>query len=235
MTMHRRHFLDLALASLAVAPFSIGAASTSVARADCAPPEERAGWLATNVHPGGDAFFWLGQPRGVPVPADLEVTIGGAASRIPIVWIVPGVARIRIPGTASGTIHVATPSRGRGAGQTFDITLTSGPPPARLSAPPTSCRLEQTTRRIRWGEGHATTIHFAAAPSTAKHVLARWASFGAAATIAGGATSASLYVDGGCGSHPLDVSPPTPGTRVEVAFLDDEGNPSTFTTVVMPR
>lgn len=233
--MHRRHFLDLALASVALGSLSADALSPSIARADCAPPEERAAWLSTNVHPGGDAFFWLGQPRGVPVPSDLEVTIGGAASRLAIAWLVPGVARIRIPGTASGVIHVATPSRGRGPAQSFDVTLASGPPPARLSAPPASCRLEHTTRRIRYGEGHATTLHFAAAPATAKHVIARWASFGSAATIAGGATSASLYTDGGCGSHPLDVSLPTPGTRVDVAFIDDEGNPSTFTTVTMPR
>ena len=139
--MNRRHFLDLALASIAV-----GAASPSRVLADCAPPEERAGWLTTNVHAGGDAYFWLGQPQGVAVPADLEATIAGAVTRLAITWVVPGVARVRIPDTASGAIHVATPSRNSSAGQTLDITLTSGPPPAPLSAPPRPCRLECVTR-----------------------------------------------------------------------------------------
>ncbi len=233
--MHRRHFLDLTLASLAVGPFLVGAVSPSIALADCAPNEERAQWIPTNVHPGGDAFVWLGQPRGLPVPSDLEVTIGGASSRVPIVWVVPGVARLRVPGTASGVMRIATPSRGRSpTGATFDVTLASGGPPGRLSGPPTSCRLERVSRPIRWGVGEATLLHFAMPPTTAKHVIARWSGFGAFATIAAGMTTVTLYADGGCGSNPVDVRPPTAGTRVDVAFLDDEGNPSTFVTAVMP-
>jgi hypothetical protein len=97
-TMHRRHFLDLALASI-----TVGAVSPSIALADCAPPEERAGWLTTNVHPGGDAYFWLGQPSGLPVPTDLEVTMGAAVSRLPITWVVPGVAPSRSRRRLAGT------------------------------------------------------------------------------------------------------------------------------------
>ncbi|MBN8610102.1 MAG: hypothetical protein J0L92_05945 [Deltaproteobacteria bacterium] len=227
-TMHRRHFL--ALTSIA-----LSAASTSIVVADCAPNEERAGWLTTNVHPGGDAFVWLGQPRGLPVPTDLEVTISGASSRLPIVWVVPGVARLRVPGTASGVMRIATPPRGRGpTGATFDVTLASGPPPARISAPPSGLSLARSRHPIRWGEAEDVEARFAAAPPSVRHVIMRWSRFGAAASLAAGTTRVSVYMQGGCGSSPVDAAPPARGERVELAFLDDEGNVSSFTSAVMP-
>lgn len=227
-TMHRRHFLELALASLATT-----AVSPSMALAECAPVQERASWLTTSVRAGGDAYFWLGQPSGLPVPTNLEVTMGAAASRLPITWVVPGVARLRIPGTASGTLQVATPPRGRGEGQTHAITLVSGPPPARIASPPSGVSLVRSSHRIRWGEAQSVEVRFAATPPSIKHVVMRWSRFGSSASLTAGATSATLYAEGGCGSFPVDANAPARGDRVSLAFLDDEGNLSAFTTAVM--
>jgi hypothetical protein len=209
----------------------VGAASPSHAFAECARPQDHASWLTTNVHPGGDAFFWLGQPPGGPAPTQLEVNSGRAVSRLPIAWVVPGVARIRIPPSASGTLCVTIPSRLDVEGTTSDITLAAGPPPARIVPPPASCRLE---RGYRGGRPVSTNVRFAAAPARVRHVIARWETFGSSSEISEGSMAAALYSSGRCGASPPHAGPPSARTLVEVAFLDDVGNLSAFSRAVMP-
>jgi hypothetical protein len=75
---------------------------------------------------------------------------------------------------------------------------------------------------------------FVAVPASVRYVFSRWSRFGSSASLAAGARAISVYAQGGCGSFPVDAAAPARGERVELAFLDDEGNVSAFTSVVMP-
>jgi hypothetical protein len=232
--MRRRDWMELAVGSLGSLALG-GAIPAAPAQADCALPEERASLLPTNVHAGGDAYVWLGQPASVPTPTDLELRSGGASVRVPIAWVVPGLARVRVPGTASGSVQLVAPPRSaRGASASLDLTLAAGPPPARISGPPRDLRVERTMRPVRFSSGETVILRFAAAPPTAREVIARWAGFGAHYAIGDGVVEAFLYYEGRCSSFPIDASAPRPGTPIDVAFLDDEGNLSSFVTVRAP-
>lgn len=90
-------------------------------------------------------------------------------------------------------------------------------------------------RASGFSRGGSVLVHFAPAPPTARHLLARWSSFGAHVALTADTVQAYVFVEGRCGTTPVYASPPRPGTRLEVAFLDDEGNASAFVPVVMPR
>jgi hypothetical protein len=166
---------------------------------------------------------------------DLETHIAGAPVRLPITWVVPGVAQITIPPVAIGTLTLTTPPRaaGRTSGA-LQITITAGPPPARVSAPPAQVRCERASRPLHYDPAaEFVTVRFDAT-TTARHLLARWGRVGAFVTLEPGATSAEIFAVGRCGNRPLDVPSPRTGERVELAFLDDEGNLSSFTRTTAP-
>jgi len=217
------------------AAYPMLSALPSLARADCAIPEERAVWLATNARAGARAFVWLGQPRGLAVPVALEASIAGAPVRLPITWAVPGLAQITIPPGATGTLILSTPPRAANrASEALQIPITAGPPPARVSAPPAHVRCERASRPLHYDPAaEFVTVRFdATAP--ARHLLARWGRVGSYVTLEPGGTSAEIFAVGRCGNRPLDVPSPRSGDRVELAFLDDEGNLSSFTGTVAP-
>ncbi len=230
--MRRRHLIDLASASLILGAL----APASRVLAECAAPtEERAQWLTTTVRAGGPLYVWLGQPRGLPMPAELELSGVGQGMRLGITWIVPGLARVTMPSAARGTVRVIAPARSRGASsESFDVAITQGPGPGRIAPAPTSLRVERVFVPTRWSQGETIRVAFEAPPSSIRHVLARWGREGSFETIAAGATSAVVFQDQRCGTRPVDADAPSAGARVEVSFIDDEGNLSATTDAVVP-
>jgi len=215
-----------------VAGLALG--GVSLVRADCAPATEVAQVLATNVYAGTDLFVWLGQPQGLPTPTALVWIDAGASVSLPITWLVPGVARVRVPPTAAGQGQIVTPPRTpSGTASTFGVSIAAGAPPARVLGPPRSPRLERGEHPIRYSRGLHVDAHFAAS-SDARHLVARWGSFGSFATLAPGATTTTVFREGSCGSQPVDAAPPSRGATVQLAFIDADGNTSSFVSAVAP-
>jgi hypothetical protein len=132
-------------------------------------------------------------------------------------------------------VRITAPARSQsGASESFDVTITQGPAAARVAPAPTSVRIERAFVPTRWSQGETIRVDFDAAPSSIRHVLARWGREGSFATIAAGATQAVVFQDGRCGTRPVDADAPAAGDRVEVSFVDDEGNLSGSTRATMP-
>ena len=140
----------------------------------------------------------------------------------------------RVPATASGQGQIVTPPRTpSGSASTLGVTLVTGAPPARVLAPPQSLSLARGDHPIRYGRGLHLGASFAA-NNDARHLVARWGTVGSFATLTPGFTAVTFFREGSCGSHPVDVRPPAPGATVELAFIDADGNTSSFVSAVAP-
>jgi hypothetical protein len=173
--------------------------------------------------------------EGAVLTADTPATLrlrrsgctSGCNSQVALRAIAPNLYALELPAAgAAGTYEITTPTaRGR-----FERPASAASTLAPTGAAPTTPTIDR--QMVGTGYFAPTVVLGAAAPATSIGVLARWQGSSFFMPVGTDSTRFLLFA-GRCRGALPGYTPPTPGTEIEVAFVDAEGRLSPTSRVTL--